>query len=60
MSKLNGKSLKLVDQFTYISSDISSEIDVNIHNEMTWTAIYRLLIISKSDLSVSSRLWPHQ
>ena len=52
ISTLNGKHLKLVDQFTYLSSNISStESKVNIHIGKTWTTIYRLLIIWKYDLS---------
>ena len=45
-------SLSLVDPFTFLSSNISStEINVNIHIGKAWTAIDRLLIIWKSDLS---------
>ena len=45
ISILNGKPLKLVDQFTYISSNISStESDVNIHIEKAWINIYDLSI----------------
>ena len=50
ISTLNGKLLKLVDQFTYHGSNISStERDVNICIRNIWTAIDRLLIIWKSD-----------
>ena len=46
ISTLSSKPLKLVDQFTYLGSNISStESDVNIH------AIDWLLIIWKSDIS---------
>ena len=46
------KPLKLVDKFTYIGSNISStENDVIIHIRKTWTAVDRLSIIWKSDLS---------
>ena len=34
----NGKTLKLIDQFTYLGSNISStESDVNIHIGKAWT-----------------------
>ena len=46
ISTLNGKSLKLVDQFTYPSRNISStESDVNIGLLKVWTAIDWLSII---------------
>ena len=52
ISTLDGKPLKLVDQFTYLGSNISStESDVNIRIGKAWTAIDRLSIIWKSDLS---------
>ena len=45
-------TLKLVDKFTYLGSSVSStETDVNIRLAKVWTAIDRLLIIWKSDLS---------
>ena len=51
-SILNGKSLKLMDQFPYIGSNISSnEYDSSIHKENLWTAIKRLVIIWKFDFS---------
>ena len=51
ISTLDGKFLKLVDQFTYLVSNISStESDVNICIGKEWTAIDRLLIIWNSDL----------
>ena len=46
LSILNGRSLKLVDKFTYFGSSISST-----ENDNTWTAINRLSVIWKSDLS---------
>ena len=50
ISTLNNRPLKLVDQFRYISSKISStERIVNIGLEMMWTALDRLLIIWKWD-----------
>ena len=49
---LNGDPLKLIDKFMYLRSSVSStESDVTIHLEKAWTAIGRLLIIWKSDLS---------
>ena len=49
---LNGKPLKLVDQFIYISSNISStESNVNKCKDKSLTAFDRLLIKWKSDLS---------
>ena len=44
--------LKLVDPFLYLGSNISStESDVHIRTEKTWTAIDRLSIIWESDFS---------
>ena len=44
--------MKLVDQFTYFSSNISStESNVNICKGKLWTAIDKLSVIWKSDLS---------
>ena len=52
MSTLNGASLKLVDKFTYPGSSISStENDINMRLAKAWTAINRLSVIWKSDLS---------
>ena len=49
---LNGKLLKLQDQFIYLSSNISStESVVNICVIQEWTAINRLTTIQRSDLS---------
>ena len=43
---------KLVDKFTYLGISISStENDINMRLSKAWTAIDRLLIILKSDLS---------
>ena len=48
---LGGIPLKLVDQFTFLSSNITStETNVSVYIVRTWTAIGRLLIIWKSDL----------
>ena len=50
ISTLIGGPLKLFDKFTYLGSSVSStENDVNIVK--VWTAIDRLPIIQKSDLS---------
>ena len=52
ISTLSGKSLKLVDQFKYLSNNISStESNVNVQLANMLTAIKGLLIIWKSDLS---------
>ena len=49
---LNGKSLKLVDKFQYVYSNISStKRDNNIRISSTWTAIDKLTTIWKYDLS---------
>ena len=50
-SSLSGNSLKLVDNFTYLGSSVSStEIDINTRLAKAWIAINRLLVIWKSDL----------
>ena len=52
INTLTGVSLKLEDKFMYLSRSTSStENDINIHLAKAWTAIDRLLIILKSDLS---------
>ena len=49
---LTGRPLKLVDKFTYQGSSVSStEKDINVQQAKTWTAIDRLSIIWKSDLT---------
>ena len=51
-SKKTQETQESVDQFTYLDSSISStESDANIRHVKTWTAIDRLLIILKSDIS---------
>ena len=52
ISTLDGTSLKLVDKFTYLGSSVSSP-EKNINTQLTkaWTAIDRLSIIWKSDLT---------
>ena len=52
ISTLDGYSLKLVDKFTYLGSSISStKKDIDTRLTKTWTAIDRLSIILKSDLT---------
>ena len=52
ISTLNGSSLKLVDKFTYLGSSVSStKTDINTWLAKTWTAINRLSVIWKSDLT---------
>ena len=49
---LNGSSLKLVDKFTYLGSSVSStETDIKRWLAKAWTAINRLSVIWKSDLT---------
>ena len=52
ISTVDGTSLKLVDKFTYLESSVSStEKDIDMRLTKTWTAIDRLSIIWKSDLT---------
>ena len=52
ISTLNGSSLKLVDKFIYLGSSVSStEKDVKMRLAKGWTAIDRLSVIWKSDLT---------
>ena len=52
ISTLNGGSLKLLDEYIYPGSSISStEIEINMRQAKAWTAVDRLSIIWKSDLS---------
>ena len=52
ISTLDGTSLKLVDKFTYQGSSVSStEKDIDTWLTKAWTAIGRLSIIWKSDLT---------
>ena len=52
ISTLNGSSLKLVDKFTYLGSSVSStETDIDTQLAKAWTAIDRLLVVWKSDLT---------
>ena len=52
ISTLDGTSLKLVDNFTYLGSSVSStEKDIDTRLTKAWTATDRLSIIWKSDLT---------
>ena len=52
ISTLEGTSLKLVDKFTYLGSSVSStEKDIDTRLTKAWTAIDKLSIIWKSDLT---------
>ena len=52
ISTQNRTSLKLVDKFTYLGSSVSStEKDIDTRLTKAWTAIDRLSIIWKSDLT---------
>ena len=52
ISTLGGSSLKLVDKFTYLGSSVSStEADIDTRLTKGWTAIDKLSIIWKSDLT---------
>ena len=52
ISTLSGRALKLIDKFTYPSSNIfSTESEVNIRLVKAWTAIGMISIKWKSDLS---------
>ncbi len=52
ISTLDGTSLKLVDKFTYLGSSVSStKKDIDTRLTKAWTAIDRLSIIWKSNLS---------
>ena len=52
IATLGGASLKLVDKFTYLGSSVSStEKDIDTRLTKAWTAIDRLSIIWKSDLT---------
>ena len=49
---LDGTPLKLVDKFTYLGSSVAStEKDIDMRLTKAWTAINRLSIIWKSDLT---------
>ena len=57
ISTLEGTPLKLVDKFTYLRSSVeSTEKDIGTKLTKTWTAINRLSIIWKSDLTDKMKL----
>ena len=57
ISALNGSSLKLVEKFPYLGRSVSStEIDINMWLAKVWTAIDRLSVIGKSDLTDKIKL----
>ena len=52
ISTIDGTSLKLVDKFTYLGSSVSStEKDIVTRLMKAWTAIDKLSVIWKSDLT---------
>ena len=52
ISTLDGTPLKLVDKFTYLGSSVAStEKEIDTRLTKAWTAINRLSIIWKSDLT---------
>ena len=52
ISTLEGTSLKMVDKFTYLGNSVSStEKDIDTRLTKAWTAIDKLTIIWKSDLT---------
>ena len=52
ISTLSGSSLKLVDKFIYLGSSVSStEKDIDTRLTKAWTAIDKLSVIWKSDLT---------
>ena len=52
ISTLDGSSLKLVDKFTYLGSSVpSTEKDIDTRLTKAWTAIDKLSITWKSDLT---------
>ena len=52
ISTLKGGPLKLVDKFVYLGSSVTStENDINTQLAKAWTALNRLLVIWKSDLT---------
>ena len=58
---LNGSSLKLVDKFTHLGSSVSStETDITTQQAKAWTAIDRLSVIWKSDLTDKMQFFSKQ
>ena len=61
ISTLDGTPLKLVDKFTYLGSSVSStEKDIDMRLRKTGTAINRLSIIWKSDITDKMKRSFHQ
>ena len=59
ISTLHGGSLKQEDKFTYLGSSVSyTENNINTQQAKIWTAIDRLSVIWKSDLSDKINLFP--
>ena len=59
ISTLDRSSLKLVDKFTYLGSSVSStEKDIDTQLTKAWTAIDKLSIIWKSDLTDKTQFLP--
>ena len=67
ISTLDGTPLKLVDKFTYLGSSVAStEKDIDTRLTKAWTAINRLSIIWRSDLTdkmkrshIDTAIWVH-
>ena len=68
ISTLDGTPLKLVDKFSYLGSSVAStEKDIETRLTKAWTAINRLSIIWKSDLTdkmkrsghIDTAIWMH-
>ena len=56
-STQNGGPLKLVDKFTFLRSSVSlTETVINMRLAKTWTALDRLLVIWKSDLTDKNKM----
>ena len=68
ISTQDGTPLKLVDKFTYLGSSVAStEKDIDTRLTKAWTAINRISIIWKSDLTdkmkrsgrIDTAIWMH-
>ena len=56
ISTLNGSTLRLVDEFTYLKSSVpSTETDINRRLAKAWTAISRVPVIRKSGLTAKMK-----
>lgn len=47
---VSGKSIKAVESFTYLGSEINPTENVKNHIDKPWTALNKIDVISKSDL----------